>query len=632
MCTSKQLRIRIEEHLQRGQWSEAHVNLGDLWRREAKAATAGFISLCYDGLRGRIPLTKYRVSFLRSMTLEPLIPILTSAAIVAGIDITTHVGQFGSYAQEILDPESSLYSFDPDLVFLAVQTRDILPELWEAYTDLSRSEIHAAVDRALEGFATWIRAFRHRSKACLVVHTLERPNASAGLLGVQESDGQVAVIDRFNAELRKICNEYRGIYILDYDALIARHGRMRWHDEGKWLTLRMPFATDSLLPMVSEWLRFIHPLSGMTCKVLAVDLDNTLWGGVLGEDGQAGLLVGSEYPGAFYRSLQRVILDLYHRGILLAVCSKNNRDEAMAALQSTSGMLLKPEHFAVFRINWQDKVENLREIAAELNVGTDAIAFLDDNPVERDRVRTAMPEVKVLALPDHPQGFAAVVRDCPFFERLSLSTEDRQHTRFYHEQQQRVELAQNVGSLEGFYRSLEQEISIMPVTAQTLARVAQLTQKTNQFNVTTRRHSEQVIEEFAAQPNWKVYSVRVKDRFGDNGIVGVLITRMNGNICEIETFLLSCRVIGRTIETAMLGFLAENSRAEGAEFLQGWFVPTQKNTPVRELYPSHQFEPIATRGSATLWSLNLAEAEISQPEWIRLCVPSGGRSAERARA
>jgi len=150
--------------------------------------------------------------------------------------------------------------------------------------------------------------------------------------------------------------------------------------------------------------------------------------------------------------------------------------------------------------------------------------------------------------------------------------------------------------------------------------------------VTTRRHSEREIEEFASRPNWSVYSVRVKDRFGDNGIVGVLITRMNGNICEIETFLLSCRVIGRTIETAMLGFLVENSRAEGAEFLQGWFVPTEKNTPVRDLYTRHQFEPIATQGGATLWSLNLAEAEISQPEWIRLVVTSGSWSAEQARA
>jgi FkbH-like protein len=577
-------------------------------------------------------MKKYRVSFLRSMTVEPLIPMLTSAALVAGIDLTAQVGQFNAYAQEILDPESSLYSFNPDLVFLAIQTRDILPEIWEAYTDLSHVEIQAAVDRTLEEFSTWIHTFRHRSKACLVIHTLEKPMASAGILENQQSDGQMSAIDRFNGELHKICKEYRGIYTLDYDGLIARHGKIRWHDEGKWLMQRMPFATDSLLPMASEWLKFVHPLSGVTCKVLAVDLDNTLWGGVLGEDGRFGLQVGLEYPGAFYRSLQRVILDLYHRGILIAACSKNNHDEAMDALQNNLGMLLTPEHFASFQINWRDKVENLREIAAELNVGTDTIAFLDDNPVERDRVRTSMPEVKVIALPDHPQGFAAALRDCPFFERLSLSTEDREHTRLYHEQHQRIELARNVGSLEDFYRSLDQEITIAPVTPQTIARVAHLTQKTNQFNVTTRRHSEQEIEEFASRPNWGVYSVRVKDRFGDNGIVGALIIRRDGTICEIETFLLSCRVIGRTIETAMLRYLVENNRAAGVESLQGWFVPTEKNVPVRELYSSHHFERIATQGSSTLWRLNLVEAEISQPEWIRLCDASGSPSAEQARA
>jgi FkbH-like protein len=465
-----------------------------------------------------------------------------------------------------------------------------------------------------------------------VVHTLEKPIACTGILEAQENDGQFAAIDRFNAELRKICSEYRGVYTLDYDALIARHGRTRWHDEGKWLATRMPFATDSLLPMVSEWLKFIHPVVGVTCKVLVVDMDNTLWGGIVGEDSANGLLIGPDYPGAFYRSLQRVILDLYHRGILLAVCSKNNQSEAMAALEKHPGMLLKPEHFSAIRINWRDKVENLREIAAELNVGTESIAFLDDSPVERDRVRTGIPEIKVIALPDHPQDYAAALRDCPFFERLSLSAEDREHTRFYHEQQRRVDFAQTVGSLEDFYRSLEQEISIAPVTPQTVTRVAQLTQKTNQFNVTTRRRTEQEIEELATRPDWNVYSVRVKDRFGDNGIVGVLITKMNGNICEIDTFLLSCRVIGRTIETAMLRFLVETSRVEGAEFLQGWFMPTGKNAPVLELYPSHQFESVATQGAATLWSLNLENAEIAQPEWIRLCLPSGSKRAEQARA
>ena len=199
----------------------------------------------------------------------------------------------------------------------------------------------------------------------------------------------------------------------------------------------------------------------------------------------------------------------------------------MAALQNHPEMLLRPEHFAAFRINWQDKAQNIREIAAELNLGTDSIAFFDDNPVERERVRGEMPEVKVIPVP----GTAAALcrRRCAtshYFERLKLSAEDREHTRMYHEQQRRTQLAQSVSSLEDFYRSLEQEVVIAPVGPDTIARVAQLTQKTNQYNVTTRRYTEQQIEKFASQPGSGVYSVRVKDRFGDNGIVGVLITRV----------------------------------------------------------------------------------------------------------
>ena len=632
MISSKHIRANIEALLKQKEWRKAHVQLGDLWRLEGKAATASYISSCYDRIRDHLPMTTCKISLLRSMTLEPIIPILRSAASVDGIDLTIQIGQFNAYAQEILDPDSTVYSFDPGIAILAIQTRDILPEMCEAYSGLSRVEINTAIDRAVEELAVWIRTFRIRSKASLIVHNFERPAASTGILESQLNDGQMAAIDRLNRELREICRQHRGVYVLDYEGLIARYGRDRWHDETKWLTMRMPFATDSMLRMASEWLKFIHPLTGMTCKVLAVDLDNTLWGGILGEDGSKNLQVGTEYPGAFYRSLQCVLLDLYHRGILLAVCSKNDPDEAMSALQNLPGMLLRPEHFAAFRVNWRDKDVNLREIAAELNVGIDAVAFLDDNPVERDRVRTSSPEVKVIALPDHPRGFAATVRDCPLFERLAQTAEDREHTSLYRGQHARQQLAQSAGSLEEFYKSLNQEITIAPVVPETIARVAQLTQKTNQFNVTTRRYSEQEIEEISSRAGWSIYSVRVKDRFGDNGVVGVAITRMEDDVCEIDTFLLSCRVIGRTIETAVLGYLADLSRIGGARFLQGWFTPTEKNTPVRNLYSSHKFQLTAIQGGATLWRLDLAEAEISQPEWIRVTALNDNWSVEQTRA
>jgi FkbH-like protein len=430
----------------------------------------------------------------------------------------------------------------------------------------------------------------------------------------------VAAIQKINDEIRHIATRYTGVYLLDYDAMIARHGRARWYDERKWLTVRMPIAADHLKDLADEWLRFIHPLVGKTCKALVTDLDNTLWGGVIGEDGVEGIRLGVEYPGAAFQAVQRALLDLHQRGILLAVCSKNNIADAMEVLEKHPGMLLRPEHFAAWRINWNDKAVNLREIATELNIGVDSLAFLDDNPVERERIRSDLPEVTVLDLPDDPMEFARVLRRSPVFERLALSEEDRERGRYYAGQRQRLELERSASSLEDFFRSLRQEIEISSVTPATLLRVAQLTQKTNQFNLTTRRYSEQQIAELAKNPAWKVYAIRVKDRLGDNGLTGVVITHDAQDLAEIDTFLLSCRVVGRTVETAILSFLIDQARRRGRTHLQGWFSPTKKNDLAKEFYAQHNFHAVEQNGRGELWSLDLDKNEIARPEWIQLTV------------
>ena len=368
------------------------------------------------------------------------------------------------------------------------------------------------------------------------------------------------------------------------------------------------------------------PLDRKVRKALVTDLDNTLWGGVIGEDGMNGIRVGEEYPGAAYQALQRAMLDLYQRGIILAVCSKNNLSDAMEVFEHHPGMLLRPQHFAVLRINWNDKAQNLREIAAELNIGIDALAFLDDNPVERQWVRSQLPEVTVIDLPDDPMGYAQALRDNPVFERLSLSTEDRERARYYAEQRLRTELEQNVASLEDFYQSLQMEVEISLVTTETLARIAQLTHKTNQFNLTTRRYSEQQIAGMAADRDWRVYSLRVRDRFGDNGLVGVAITRYQERICEIDTFLLSCRVIGRTVETAILATIAEQARIKGSESLIGWFLPTKKNAPAKDFYSSHGFTCTLEEDGKSRWEFDLTRGDILSPSWFKRQVLFKGES------
>ena len=619
------LRGEVDRLISAGMPRATALRLHELWRQESGPASAAFLISRYEKLRDKLSLLSYRLAILRSFTVEPVVPLLRAAAFCSGIDLRIHVGDFNAYAQEILDQEGQLYSFSPDAVILAVRTADVAPELWQDFASLSSNEIGDAVRRVSSSFQQWIRAFRHHSQAALIVQSLEQPpRPSFGVLDNMSETSQSGVIEQINQELRRAANGYRGVYVLNYNALVARHGRLRWQDDRKWLMARLPIAAYQLIHLSSEWLRFLVPLTGKTAKALVVDLDNTLWGGVIGEDGVTGIKLSAEYPGVAYQEVQRALLDLTRKGILLAVCSRNNPDEAIEVLEKHSGMLLRPKHFAAMRISWNDKVQGLREIAAELNIGIESLAFLDDNPFEREQVRATLPEVTVIDLPGDPLQYAAAIRDHPAFERLSLSAEDQQRTAFYAEQRERAQAEQNFQSKEDFYRFLDQEAEISPVTAATLARISQLTQKTNQFNVTTRRYGEQQIAELAAQQGSQVLSIRVRDRFGDHGLVGVAITRDRDEACEIDSFLLSCRVIGRTVETALLAHLAESAARRGCKQLIGWFLPTKKNAPASDFYRQHGFELAKQNGDGSLWSLDLTQRKIASPEWIKVSMMNGG--------
>jgi FkbH-like protein len=605
----------------------AYFRLRELWRREQNSTAAAFIVSRCEQLRGKIPLTAYRVAMLRSFTVEPALALLRAEAFVNGIDLSVQLGDFNAYAQEILDGDGSLYRFSPDAVILAVQSRDVAPDLWRDYADLGSDAIANAVDRVVGSFRNSISQFRVHSHASLILHTLEKPPfPSFGALDAQTLAGQSAAFEQMNGALRRMAAEFGGVYLLNYDALVARHGQLAWHDERKWLTVRLPVSAGHLGHLAHEWLRFLMPLSGRIAKALVVDLDNTLWGGVVGEDGLAGIQVGAEYPGAMYQALQRAVLDMARRGILLAICSKNNFEDAMEALQHHSGMLLRPSHFASIRINCMDKFTILREIAAELNIGIDSLAFLDDNPAERESIKAELPEVMVIDLPDDAAQFADTLRDFPALERLKLSAEDRERNDLYATERARSQAEESFSSKEDFYVFLEQEAEIVPIQPLTLVRIAQLTQKTNQFNLTTQRYTEQQITEMSKRPDYDVVSIRVRDRYGDHGLVGVAIARDRNADCLIDTFLLSCRVIGRSIETALLSMVAERAQARGCTRLLGRFLPTKKNAPARNFYEQHGFRLVSQSEQEFIWDFDLKKNTISCPEWMKLTVKNGGEA------
>ncbi|HTV56747.1 MAG TPA: HAD-IIIC family phosphatase [Terriglobia bacterium] len=613
------LRSEIDAAIAAGKTSFASSCLSELWSKDPVSSTAGYVISRYESLRQHLALKPYRVAILRSFTVEPLVPLLRAGAFTYGIDLNVHVGDFNAYVQEMLDEQSGLYAFAPDGVILAVQTCDIAPDLWQDFSGMTAEAVTKAVSRVAQSFRDCVRALRRHTNASLVIHGLEQPAIPRrGIVDAQSECSQGLAIHCINGEIRRLAAQEKSAYVLDYDGLMARYGRQTWRDLRKWLTARLPIAAPHLTHMAQEWLRFLVPLAGKTAKVVAVDLDNTLWGGVIGEDGMTGIQLGPEYPGAAYQEFQRALLDLSNRGILLAVCSKNNPEDASEAIERHPGMLLRSKRFAALRVNWNDKSQSLREIASELNIGIDAVAFVDDNPVERKHVRAALPDVAVLELPEDSTAFAAALRDSPLFERLTLSEEDRKRSSYYAAERERKELEQTFSTKEEFYKSLAQEVEISAVAAATLARVAQLTQKTNQFNLTTRRYTEQQISELAGRPSCGVWSIRVRDCFGDNGLVGVAITFDRDETCEIDSFLMSCRVIGRTVETAFLARLVKKARERRRRTMQGWFFPTKKNAPAREFYANHGFRIARRDEDRLLWELDLTRAEITWPPWIKL--------------
>lgn len=613
MARPLDLRQQVEEDFRAGNWGLARQHLAQLWRREPTMRVSRYVLGCRPRLLDRVALATCRLAILRSFTVEPLVTLLKAGALVVGIDLDVQLGGFNTYAQEILDPTSGLYRSRPDAVLLAVLTRDMGPELADAKAS---PQAVASISARFEDLVT---AFRANSNAPLVIQGLEEPLIEGVRGGVTEK----SAVGLVNARLGALVRSHPAIHLLDYQALVARHDVTTWNDERSWATSRVPLANQSLIHVARAWLRFVHAIAGRLCKVLITDLDNTLWGGVIGEDGPYGISCAAQGPGESFHAVQMVMLELRERGVLLAACSQNDPEEAMAAFELNPGMALRPHHFSAMRINWQEKAANIRSIAQQLDIGMDAVAFVDDDPVQLERVRAELPDVHVIELPDAPDRYADAIREDPVFTRLALSREDHERPRYYAEQQARLQVQQRVPSLEDFYRSLQQEVAIAPLLAGNAERAAQLTQKTNQFNLTTKRYTTPQVLDLATRPGWRVFTLTVSDRFGDSGLTGLAITHEHDGTCEIDTFLLSCRIIGRTVETALLAFLVERARGLGLALVRGWFVPTSRNSIVKDFYRRHGFESGDSRDDATEWVIDPAAARLACPTWIRLAVAEG---------
>jgi len=570
-----------------------------------------YLTLANELATGARPL---RVAVLRSYTVEPLEPVLSLRLLLDGHRPSFWFGGFNQYVQEILATDGPLQRHAPDLVLLLVRLEEMVPDFVDGFGTGSAAEWEARLVSQASELAALAGRVAGDLSAQVVVQNATLVQPHFGVHDAQRHDGQEQIVQMFNRTLAREAGAHTGVYVWDFDAFVRAVGMRALSDPKLWYVSRNPFRQAMYPAIAADLYRYIGSALGHVKKCVVVDLDNTLWGGVAGEDGLEGIALGQTYPGNCYRDVQKALLRLHDRGILLAINSKNNEDDALRIIDEHPDMVLRRRHFAAVRINWRDKASNLRELVEELNIGMNAVVFVDDSPAECELVRRECPECDVVQLPEKAYLLPAVVSELPGIENIRLTDEDRRKGSMYRARAERREHEQRHTNLEEFLASLHVEVEIQAATAYSTPRIAQLTQKTNQWNMTTRRYSDAEIQRLAADDRHAVLSVASRDRFGDDGIVGVCILEFRDTECVIDTFLLSCRVIGRGIEQAMLARAAELAAQRGSRTLAGEFVPTRKNKPAEGFYERAGL----SRGADGWYRVVLHGSALACPAHIRM--------------
>jgi len=529
-----------------------------------------------------------RIAVLGSGVLDFWAGLLRPA--LFGFDIGCEIltGEYDQYQQEIRDPSSRLAKFRPEIVVLAVNWRSL--GLLDETADPA-----ATVRNLIDGMAALWRTCQHRYRAAVIQLNFEIPEVDPlGRLSAASPGGRARVIHTLNLELWDAAQQAR-VAVLDVEQLAAATGKRNWSDPGMWIAAKQYPTTDAVPLLTRNLAALVRAVCGLTSKCAVLDLDGTLWGGVIGEDGLDGIRLGGDAEGEAYTAFHQYLLGLRRRGIPLAVCSKNNEDDARSVFRRHPETVLKEDDFAVFLANWEPKPDNLKKIAAMLNIGVDSLVFLDDNPVERNLVRRELPDVEVPELPDDPARYAEALHATYLFESLSLTDEDRRRADTYRDNVLRTELAAGSTNLDDYLVSLRMKVDLRPFDETNLPRIVQLINKTNQFSLTTRRTTASEVMAWMQDPACYTQFMRLQDRFGDSGVTGAMVAVREGETLRIVNWLMSCRVLGRRIENLMLASLMQHARRAGAAAVIGEYLPTAKNGQTAELFDRFGFERIEER-------------------------------------
>jgi FkbH-like protein len=559
-----------------------------------------------------------KVALLGSCTTALLRSVFNLLFLRDAIDAEFYEPPFGTYAQELLTPDSGLRQFQPDFILLLLNWRDLgLPQTG------SETETTNAITRIQN---LW-RAALDVPSARVIQLTFSPPPSDPGheLSSLMEH-GTARSIRKINESLYQAAGHR--ITLIDSER-IAAAARERWEDPVLWSSAKV-YPAPSVLPIVAEHVvSCIRAEMGWSRKLLVLDLDNTLWGGVIGEDGLAGIKLGPPSSlGERYQEFQIYLKGLRERGVLLALASKNNREDAAEVFQRHPGTVLHADDFVAFKVNWEDKTGNIRQIASELRLGLDSFVFLDDNPAERNAVRRELPQVIVPEIPGEPTESISALERGLYFQAVRLTEEDRSRNASYSAEVKRAELSRSMASVSDYLAELSMQIDYGQVDGETSVRVTQLINKTNQFNLTTRRYTHEEIQARMASPLHWCRWYRLKDRFADHGVIGVVIADIAARKWTVDTWLMSCRVIGREVESFMFRDLVECACAAGAEQIKAQFIPTAKNALVRSLLPRFGFAESEPPGSWVLdvSSVRLPDCSFFREDQAQVQITSGGNA------
>lgn len=558
--------------------------------------------------RDGIDYIEKRIAILGGSTTDDLKNLLEIFLLATGIRPSFFQSEYNRYYEDAVFGNAELDAFQPEIVLVFTSARNIIEKPVTGDTAKTVEEkLHAEYGR----FVRIWEALEKRYHAVVIQNNMDLPwESPLGSLEAAAPYGMHRFVGCLNERFAQYADAHEGFYLHDLHGLSARIGLREWHSGSQWHAYKFAMNYDVMPEVALGLSNIIKGILGKTRKCLVLDLDNTLWGGVIGDDGMEGIALGHETPTAeAYTAFQEYVLKLKERGVILAVCSKNEEDVARHGFDHPDSVLHLSD-FVSFHANWEPKNVNLAAIAKEIGIGTDSLVFVDDNPAERQLVRDTMPEIAVPEVdPCDVSSYSRALEDAGYFEPVMISEDDRKRSAAYLANRQRVALATEIGDYGEFLESLHMEAEVEAFQPVYFDRIAQLTNKSNQFNLTTRRYTRADIENMAGDGRYITLYGRLADKFGDNGLVSVVIGERREDMLHIVLWLMSCRVLKRDMEYLMLDVLVERAASAGCQKLKGYYYPTKKNGMVSGFYPSLGFSEAGTDGDGTVWDFPVAGYE-----------------------